>query len=137
MKLNNRGWGLSFLIVIGAIFLLILIFISLRIRSMTHQIKDDKIDEDTLMEAALEAGASDFNAEEEFYEISTEYNDLAAVREVLEGQGYAIESAEHDKVPTSYITLESEDDIKMMNLLLEHLEDNDDVQEVYHNWEEA
>ena len=41
MKLNNRGWGLSFLIVIGAIFLLILIFISLKIRSMTHQIKDD------------------------------------------------------------------------------------------------
>lgn len=42
MKLNNRGWGLGFLIVIGALFLLILIFVSMRIRSMTHQLKDDK-----------------------------------------------------------------------------------------------
>ena len=48
-----------------------------------------------------------------------------------------IESAEVDKIPQTYITLESEEDIKNMNLLLEHLDDNDDVQEVYHNWENA
>ncbi|MBQ8696349.1 MAG: YebC/PmpR family DNA-binding transcriptional regulator, partial [Clostridia bacterium] len=49
--------------------------------------------------------------------------------------GYAIESAEKDKIPSTYVTLSDEDDIRKMNLLLEHLDDNDDVQDVYHNWE--
>ncbi len=97
--------------------------------------KEDSIDEDELMEAALEAGASDFSSDEDFFEIETEPSDLSAVREDLESKGYKIESAEKDKIPSSYITLESEDDIKNMNLLLEHLDDNDDVQNVYHNWE--
>lgn len=98
-------------------------------------LRDDKIDEDALMEAALEAGAGDFSADEDAFEISCEYDDLNTVREALEAAGYTVESAEEDRIPTSYITLESEDDIKNMNLLLEHLEDSDDVQEVYHNWE--
>ena len=67
--------------------------------------------------------------------MSGECDDLNTVREALEAAGYNVESAEEDRIPTSYITLESEDDIKNMNLLLEHLEDSDDVQEVYHNWE--
>lgn len=98
-------------------------------------LKDDKINEDKLMEDALEAGATDFAAEDELYEISTETADLGAVREALEGLGYTIESAELDKVPSTYVTLENEDDIKYMNLLLEHLDDNEDVQNVFHNWE--
>ena len=98
-------------------------------------LRDDKIDEDALMEAALEAGAGDFSADEHAFEISCECDDLNTVREALEAAGYNVESAEEDRIPTSYITLESEDDIKNMNLLLEHLEDSDDVQEVYHNWE--
>ena len=98
-------------------------------------LRDDKIDEDALMEAALEAGAGDFSADEDAFEISCECDDLNTVREALESAGYKVESAEEDRIPTSYITLESEDDIKNMNLLLEHLEDSDDVQEVYHNWE--
>ena len=98
-------------------------------------LRDDKIDEDALMEAALEAGAGDFSADEDAFEISCECDDLNTVREALEAAGYTVESAEEDRIPTSYITLESEDDIKNMNLLLEHLEDSDDVQEVYHNWE--
>ena len=89
------------------------------------------------MEDALEAGATDFAAEDELFEISTETADLGAVREALEGLGYAIESAELDKVPSTYVTLENEDDIKYMNLLLEHLDDNEDVQNVFHNWENA
>lgn len=97
--------------------------------------EDGDIDEDALMEASLEAGAADFAASEGYFEIFTEPDDLDAVRETLEGAGYAIESAELDKIPQNYITLENEDDIKNMNLLLEHLEDNDDVQDVYHNWE--
>ena len=98
-------------------------------------LRDDKIDEDALMEAALEAGAGDFSADEDAFEISCECDDLNTVHEALEAAGYTVESAEEDRIPTSYITLESEDDIKNMNLLLEHLEDSDDVQEVYHNWE--
>ena len=97
--------------------------------------KDDAIDEDTLMEASLEAGAADFASDGDVYEIFTETSDLSAVREALEAAGYTILSAENDKIPQNYITLESEDDIKNMNLLIEHLEDNDDVQDVYHNWE--
>ena len=95
------------------------------------------LDEDKVMEDALEAGATDFAAEDELFEISTETADLGAVREALEGLGYAIESAELDKVPSTYVTLENEDDIKYMNLLLEHLDDNEDVQNVFHNWENA
>ncbi|MBQ7715510.1 MAG: YebC/PmpR family DNA-binding transcriptional regulator [Clostridia bacterium] len=99
--------------------------------------EDGDIDEDALMEAALEAGAADFAAEDEIFEIYTEPDDLDFVKEALENAGYKLESAELDKIPQSYITLTNEDDIKNMNLLLERLEDNDDVQEVYHNWENA
>ncbi len=96
---------------------------------------NEGVDEDALMEAALEAGAEDFSSDEESFEITTEVDDLTAVREALEGLGYKIESAEEDKIPQNYVTLENEEDIKNMNLLIEHLEDSDDVQEIYHNWE--
>lgn len=95
----------------------------------------EDVDEDSLMEAALEAGASDFVADEEVFEIYTEKDDLGAVREALEAAGYAIESAENSMIPSNYVTLENEDDLKKMNLLIEHLEDNDDVQEIFHNCE--
>ena len=98
-------------------------------------LKDDKIDEDALMEASLEAGAADFSSDDDAYIIYTETSDLDAVRDALEGAGYAIESAETERIPTTYVTLESEDDIKNMTLMLEHLEDSDDVSEIYHNWE--
>ncbi|MCI8387335.1 MAG: YebC/PmpR family DNA-binding transcriptional regulator [Clostridiales bacterium] len=96
---------------------------------------DGKIDEEKLMEDALEAGAADFSADEGIFEISTESSDLEAVRAALADKGYAIASADTDKVPSSYVSLTGEDDIKHMTLLLENLEDNDDVIEVYHNWE--
>jgi len=96
---------------------------------------DDKIDEDQLMEDALEAGAADFASEDGAFEISTEPEDLNAVREALEAKGYTIASADTDKVPSSYVSLTGEDDVKNMTKLIEALEDNDDVIEVYHNWE--
>ena len=99
-------------------------------------LREDNIDEDALMEAALEAGAADFSSDEESFEILTEKDDLYAVRDALVALGYTIESAEMDKIPNNYVTLSNEDDIKNMNLLLEHLDDCDDVSEVYHNWEE-
>ena len=92
-------------------------------------------DEDQLMEDALEAGASDFSAEDGAFEVTTEVADLAAVRDALVAKGYVILSAEEDKIPSSYIELSDEKDIENMNKLLEHLEDDDDVQNVYHNWE--
>ncbi len=98
---------------------------------------DGDVDADALMEAALEAGAQDFLIEEGVFEIYTETDDLYAVRDDLQAKGYTILSAEEDKVPSSYVTLEDELDIKHMNLLLESLEDDDDVQDVYHNWENA
>jgi DNA-binding regulatory protein, YebC/PmpR family len=98
--------------------------------------KGGDIDEDKLMEAALEAGAEDFlTDDEDVYEIHTEPDDLYSVRDALKAAGYEIVSAEQDKIPSMYIKLEDEDSIKMMNLLLEHLEDSDDVQQVYHNCE--
>lgn len=98
--------------------------------------KGGDIDEDKLMEAALEAGADDFlTDDEDVYEIHTEPDDLYAVRDALVKAGYEVASAEQDKIPSVYVKLEDEDSIKMMNLLLEHLEDSDDVQQVYHNWE--
>jgi len=98
---------------------------------------NEDADEDALMEAALEAGAEDFAATDETFEITTEVDDLYAVRDELEKLGYKIESAEEDKIPQTYVTLTDEDDIKNMNKLIEMLEDFDDVQEIYHNWENA
>ena len=92
-------------------------------------------DEDQLMEDALEAGASDFSAEDGAFEVTTEVADLSAVRDALVAKGYTILSADEDKIPSSYIELTDEKDIENMNKLLEHLEDDDDVQNVYHNWE--
>ena len=98
---------------------------------------DGKIDEDKLMEDALEAGAADFATEEGAFEISTEPEDLNAVREALEAKGYVIASADTDKIPSSYVTLTGEDDIKNMTKLIDALDDNEDVIEVYHNWENS
>ncbi|MBO4264487.1 MAG: YebC/PmpR family DNA-binding transcriptional regulator [Clostridia bacterium] len=95
----------------------------------------DKADEEKLMEDALEAGAVDFSSDDEVYEIETEKSDVYAIADTLRSKGYELESAEAEKVPSTYVTLDNEDDIRYMNLLLEHLEDNDDVQDVWHNWE--
>lgn len=97
--------------------------------------EDEDIDEDKLMETALEAGAEDFAAEGEVFEIYTEPDDLYAVKEALEAAGYVIASAEKDKIPSNYVTLDNEDDIKFMGLLIDKLEDDDDVMNVYHNWD--
>ena len=97
--------------------------------------EDGDVDEDKLMETALEAGAEDFAAEGEVFEIYTEPDDLYAVQESLKEAGYEIASAEKDKIASNYVTLENEDDIKFMELLIEKLEEDDDVMNVYHNWE--
>ena len=98
-------------------------------------IEAEDINEDKLMEDALEAGAADFITDEDVYIVRTEPNDLGAVRDDLEAKGYKFVSAEVEYIPSSTTRLESEDDLKMMSRLLEMMEDNDDVQGVWHNLE--
>ena len=97
--------------------------------------EDGDVDEDKLMETALEAGAEDFSAEGEVFEIYTEPDDLYAVKEALEAAGYELLSAEKTKIASNYVNLDNEDDVKFMSLLVDLLEDDDDVMNVYHNWE--
>ena len=83
----------------------------------------------------LEAGASDFKADGEVFVVTTEPDDVYAIQEDLKNAGYEILSAEKTKQASTSVTLENEDDIKFMNLLIEKLEEDDDVMDVYHNWE--
>lgn len=94
-----------------------------------------ELDEDTVMMQALEAGAEDFQADDNTFEIYTTPDDFSAVREALETLGYSFVEAEIEMVPQNYITLEKEEDMAQMRKLLDGLEDNDDVQAVWHNWE--
>lgn len=97
--------------------------------------KDSKGDEDSLMMMVLEAGAEDFSAEDEYFEIVTSPEDFSKVRDELENQGMNFSTAEIQMLPQNYTRLEGKDAEKM-ELLVEKLEDNDDVQNVYHNWEQ-
>ena len=100
-------------------------------------IEADGVDEEKLMDDALTAGADDILSEEGAFEIYTAPEDFSAVCEYLENAGYKFASAEQTKIPANYVTLTEEDDITKMNRLLEMLEDNDDVMNVWHNWENA
>lgn len=98
-------------------------------------LENDNCDEDKLMEDCFEAGAGDFNVDEDAIEVTTDPNDVYNIAEILRGMGYTVVSAEDTMVPSTYTTLTDETQIKHMNLLLGALDDNDDVQEVYHNWD--
>ena len=96
--------------------------------------KEDN-DEEQVMEDALEAGASDFSAEsDDVYEIYTEPDDFGAVMEALSGK-YEFVSADVSMIPSTYTNIEDEEAAVKMQKLLDMLEDNDDVQNVYHNWD--
>ena len=92
-------------------------------------------DEDTVMEEALEAGASDFEADEDIFTIYTEPSDFSAVRDGLAKLGYEFASAEIEMVPNTYTKLEDEAAKEQMQKMLDMFEDNDDIQNVWHNWE--
>lgn len=98
-------------------------------------IEKDGLDEEKVMEDALEAGAVDFLTDGDVFEIRTEPNDLGGVRDDLEAKGYAFVSAEVEYIPNTYTKLTSEEDITNMNKMLDMMEDNDDIQNVWHNWE--
>ncbi len=98
-------------------------------------IEREGLDEDTVMTDALEAGASDFAADEDVFEISTEPSDFSGVREDLEKKGYEFVSAEVEMVPDTYTAITDEETVIKMQKMLDLLEDNDDVQNVWHNWD--
>ena len=98
--------------------------------------EDCDMDADDLMMIALDAGAEDFADEEDSYEILTAPDDFSAVREALENEKIIMASAEVTMVPQTYVELTNEEDIKKMNRILDLLDEDDDVQAVYHNWDE-
>ncbi len=95
---------------------------------------DGEIDEDTITMDALDAGADDFEANDDFFEITTDPSSFSEVREALEAK-YTISSAQISMVPQTMTQLTDEKSITNMEKMLDMLEDNDDVQEVYHNWD--
>jgi YebC/PmpR family DNA-binding regulatory protein len=98
--------------------------------------EDEEYNEDKLMEQALEAGAEDFSADDGTFEIITEPDDVYSIADALKGLGYNITSAEVTKIPSTYVNIDGEDDQKFMGLLLDKLDEDDDVLDVYHNWEQ-
>ena len=95
-----------------------------------------EMEADDIMMIALDAGAEDFSEEEDSYEILTAPDDFSAVREALEAEKLPMISAEVTMIPQTYVELTDENDIKMLNRTLDLLDEDDDVQDVYHNWDE-
>lgn len=98
-------------------------------------VERDDLDEDELMMAMLDAGAEDFQATEDGFEITTDPADFTTVMEALEQMGIKPVSGEVAQVPSTYTKLSAEDATRMQKML-DMFEDNDDVQDVFHNWEE-
>ena len=98
--------------------------------------EDGDYDEDAVMMDALDAGADDFNAEDNVFEITTDPDAFNDVVKALEEKNYAFVSADISLVPQTYVKLESDEDIKNMEKLLDMLDDNEDVQNTYHNWDQ-
>ena len=98
--------------------------------------EDKDLDEETVMMDALDCGAADFEADGDVFEITTEPDDFNAVTAALEAKGYVFAEAAIEMVPQNYIKLTGEEDVKNMTKLIDLLEDNDDVQNVWHNWEQ-
>ena len=98
-------------------------------------IEAEGLDEDTVMEDALEAGAEDFNLDGDVFVIDTDPNEMGTVRDALEEKGYSFVSAEVAYVPQTTTVIDDEDAAAKMEKLIDLLEDNDDVQEIWHNWE--
>ena len=98
-------------------------------------IEAEGLDEDTVMEAALEAGADDFNSDGDVFEIYTDANEVGKVAAELEAKGYTFLSAEAAYLPTTTTELNDEESVTKMEKLIDMLEENDDVQNIWHNWE--
>ena len=93
------------------------------------------MDADELMMTALDAGAEDFSEEEDSFEILTDPDAFEDVRKALEEAGIPMANAEVTMIPQTYVELTSEEDVRNIQRTLDLLEDDDDVQAVYHNWD--
>jgi YebC/PmpR family DNA-binding regulatory protein len=98
--------------------------------------EEGELDEDTVMMDALEAGADDCEVSEDGFEILTSPASFSSVREALENKGYEFDEAEVSMIPQSYTSLSDEKQLEQIEKLIDGLEDNDDVMNVYHNWEQ-
>ena len=96
--------------------------------------EDEEIDEDKIMEDALECGAEDIKCDEGEYTIYTAVEDFDAVRDAVISLGYTLATADLAKVPSTYVDLDNEDDIENMEKMLDKFNEDDDVNAVYHNW---
>lgn len=97
--------------------------------------EDGELEEDKVMEDSLEAGCTDFQAEGDVFEVYTEPSDFSSVVTALESKGYTFVSADVEQVPDTYTSITDEEAVIKMQKLLDMLEENDDVQNVFHNWE--
>ena len=97
--------------------------------------EDEELDEDKVMEDALECGAEDIKCDEGEYSIYTAVDDLDAVRDAILALGYKIDTADLAKVPSTYVELASEDDVENMEKMLDKFNEDDDITAVYHNWD--
>ena len=95
-----------------------------------------EMDADELMMTALDAGAEDFNEEEDSYEVLTAPDDLGAVREALEAAGVPLLEAQVAMIPQTTVELTDEKSLKDIQRILDLLDDDDDVTDVWHNWDE-
>ena len=98
--------------------------------------RKESMDDDEMMMMALEAGAEDISSEETHFEIYTTIEDFGTVRDAISAQGYEFTMAELRYLPQTMAKLTSDEDRKYMQKLVDLLEENDDIQNVYHNWEE-
>ena len=98
--------------------------------------EDLEVDEDTVMEHALEAGAADFEADEDVFTVYTEPSDMGAIRDDLAAKGYNFVTAEVAMVPNTYVKVADQETQDKLQKMLDMFEDNDDIQNVWHNWEQ-
>ena len=98
--------------------------------------EDGDLDEDAVMMDAMDCGADDFEAEEDCFTIYTDPDDFNAVADAMAAKGYHFVSAQIEMVPQNYQKLESQEHIALMEKLLDIMEDDDDVQNVWHNWDQ-
>ena len=98
--------------------------------------KASNMNDDEMTMEALDLGAEDFEVLDDCFEVTTSPEDFSAIRDAYEEKGYHLLEAEVSMIPENYTVLTDEEDIKNMNKLIEMLEDNDDVQNIYHSWEE-
>ncbi len=97
--------------------------------------EDEELDEDRVMEDALECGAEDIKCDEGEYSIYTAVEDFDAVRDAVLALGYKIETADLAKVPSTYVELQNEADVENMEKMLDKFNEDDDITAVYHNWD--